>query len=451
MYDLGTAHQHSNELDFGNLAALQFASGDSMTAMFNFFMSSSATGNGSNETIFAQYEITGSISGWSIRSQANDPPTFCRLLIGNGGATSAVNMPVFAEDTVESMGITYDDSTNIANGYLQGGTTIETTGVTTNFAANTTTPFTIGDDAVATALGCRLGHVMIWDRVLSASEVNIYHAGEFVPAYNNLVFWTPGINLAEGDLVSGSPAINDNVAITTDAVDSKFSGSGIVTPARNRAGRSLRLFRIAPEVYTMEVPLEYLDLELGDCVSFAHNTLPRAATIINAIESNFMLEPWMKMFAHVLESKINMDKHTLELKLINSDAYILQSWQSNIVKNAPVGSSTGTGEYYYSDPTLGLAKDITRNSTHYIEDTSGQTTGSTKLAEVAPFKLKTNHQGTRYEEAYTNLVKNSAFLEDGAGPPTFLDTTETTGTGGTITALTDMTTISPGSLFSTLR
>ncbi len=76
------------------------------------------------------------------------------------------------------------------------------------------------------------------------------------------------------------------MTLFTDAVDSMFSGSGTILPHREVAGRNLRLFRIAPEIYKLVVPLEYLSLELGDAIGLAHDSPPRASSILDSIESH---------------------------------------------------------------------------------------------------------------------------------------------------------------------
>ena len=268
-----------------------------------------------------------------------------------------------------------------------------------------------------------VGQGMMWGNYfLTEAEVDMYHAGKSVPAAANLSFWDkftaePGADLIFGDAGTESGTI----ALFSDGVDSNFSGSGTILPHRELAGRNLRLFRMAPEIYKLVVPLEYLSLELGDAIGLAHDSPPRASSILDSLEDHFMLDNWRRMYCVVLGRSIQPKDNTVALTVMNMESAICLMSGSALTKIRVNSEQDGTTRL-----NLGASETIARNSVHFIVETSEET-GVIRLASVARFSEKTNHRGTIHEDAITNDVTNSAFLVG-----SFTDWTESLGTGGAV-------------------
>lgn len=281
-------------------------------------------------------------------------------------------------------------------------------------------------------LGCQLGHVMIYPNyVYTDAEVQQYHAGVIVPAPANLGFWSPMITEAgsgEDDLIHGyTGAEIGTITVIGDSVDSMFAGQGLLLPHRQLAGYSIRVLSLAPETYKLSVPQEYAALALGSEALIADGNLPAASSLLASLSEHFMLDDWRAMNAVILEGDIQPDG-SLPLVVYNRMPSMCLFYQTLALDKGQLVNNEEEGT---ASLVPWAAQTNSRNSTHFIEDATEETSRP-RLASVGRFSAKTNHRGTLYEVGVKNLVQNSAFLDDGAGPPTFLDTTEVLGTGGTI-------------------
>lgn len=274
-----------------------------------------------------------------------------------------------------------------------------------------------------------VGQCMAWaGYVLTDSEREQYHSGVVVPAPENLSFWEKCIAEPGADLIFGDAGTeNGTVTLFGDDVDSMFSGQGFLLPHRQLPGHSIRILSCSPELYRLTVPPEYAALLLGSDVSIHDGELPAASSVLAQLNEHFMLDNYRGMDGVILEANIepNMELSMLILNRLPAMSLFYQTMtldKGHLVNNEEEGTAS---------LVPWAAQTNSRNSQHYIEDATAEIS-RVQLSSVGRFSAKTNHLGTLYEVDVKQLVQNSAFLDDGAGPPTFLDTTEVLGTGGTV-------------------
>ena len=422
MFNYGTTNPHQNRYIYGDIPRMDLLT--SISVAVKVHIPSGNTGSYGLRIIVSDLS---SISGWSLRLLTSDDSTVWdpTLRIGTGGTTLdfAGGGNLYPMD--ETVSIVARWVSGSGKMHVFGFTEVET--VSAGVPATNTAEMCIGgEDAANLGLGCRVGQVMVWPNYfLTDVERDLYHNGVVVPAPANLGFWDPCTAEPGQDRIFLDSGTEENtVTLTSDNVDTNFAGSGVILPHREVVGRNLRIFRMAPEVWKAVVPGEFLSLELGDEVGLAHPDIPRASSILADLDEHYMLGSWRQMYCAVLEREAIEASHEVALTLLNMEPSITYFYNS--LRTTTTVNDEGEGTAVWN---LGATQAIDRASAHYIADTS-ELADATQLAAISLFSPKTNHRGTIYEDGYTNIIGNSAALEDGAGPPAVAGWAENLGTGG---------------------
>ena len=441
MFDFGTVNTHAHSMRYGDLERLDLSGSYSLA--FKLLVPSGNTNSYNNGFIISKTDVISSNHhGWFIRHSLATGSTYdIQMQHGDGTAaqddtylTSGLddtdNLEVLTHDETHSIVLRFNADTDISLMQADGFPDNRETGQDKLIDVNTKElSFGRSSDDGATGLGCLLGQVMIWPGyILTDEERDQYHAGVVVPGAANLSFWDkcivdPGIDQIFGDAGTNS----GSVTLTGNDVDGMFSGQGLLLPHRQLAGYNIRILSQAPEVYKISVPQEYAALSLGDEVLISDGNLPSASSLLGSLNEHFMLDDWRSMNAVILEASIQPNGD-LNLVVFNRMPAMSLFWQTAALDTGNLVNSNEDGTALLI-PWAAQTND--RNSQHFIIDATEETT-HVRLASIGRFSAKTNHRGTLYEVGVENLVTNSAFLDDGAGPPVFVDYVEEFGTGGTI-------------------
>ena len=430
MFDPGTASAHANRHDHG--LATKFDNLTDVSIAIKFRLVAAAAWSAGRH-IFGK---DSSGAGFFIRASGSTRGTY-RFATHTGSNILTANTALVAADDVTYSVVGRHRSAlpalNEIN--IQGVEVVESSNAA-NRDPGDGDNVTICSHPNTSGAAVIVGQAMIWPNYrLTDEEVDQYHAGLVLPAGAKLGFWDkctvePGVDLVAG----GSSAEAGTITLFADGVDNLFSGQGLLLPHRQLAGHNIRVLSCAPELYKLLVPQEYAALALGSEILAADANLPAASSLLASLEEHFMLDDFRAMNAVILQANIesNGDLSLLVLSRMPSMSYFF----------ATAALDRGVFVNTKEEGTASLIPWATmtnnRNSQHYIVD-STEESDRARLASVGRFSTRINHRGTRFEPAVKQLVENSAFLANGAGPPTFLDTTEVLGTGGAINAVTEST------------
>lgn len=193
------------------------------------------------------------------------------------------------------------------------------------------------------------------------------------------------------------------------------------------AAVDIRIFRATPETYKVVVPYKYLDLEVMDSVVLSHDSVARAASILDSISDHMMIDVWRGMYSQIVHIDDDMTSMELTITLKNMDRIncLLASTGA-----APFDVNSDDTIAEISQRRLGVASisaGATRHETRaelaYIPDSSARY-GHVRLAKVIWGVAKMNHLGTLIESAAPgNDIDSSCFIN------ALADYTLTTSTG----------------------
>lgn len=435
-WDHGTVNGHGNAYWYGDQERLD-GDGSFGIAVHGYFPSGTS-GVTTNRTIFGKYQSGAGISGWYIRTDNSDGRLLlCSRNDGSGALENFSVMSAVAEDTEFAAFFRYDAVNQIGRAQVLGQPEKVTTGLSEPVAAHTREVF-IGNNGHTGSTGAamHIGHPMAWMNYHPGDEVvNEYFAGR-IGAPANLSFWVTCIDETTAnvdDKVFGDTGTEQGtVGVVARDFDSKFSSSGTILPHQFVGGMNMRLFSIAPGVLEVELPLEFLQVGLGDYFGVAHPDLPQAASVVDLIQDNYAADEWMQAHTFVLGRGFHWSADRMSVKLRLLDLTPKMAFFFATGRTQERGNDSGEGEAVWNQ---GWTLDNARNSTAYVVDTS-ELSDRKSLAAVAQFQSKTNHRGTLYEGAFKTLVNNNSALVDGAGPPAIADWAESLGTGGASTKVT---------------
>lgn len=430
MYDPGTTNAHTNRYDYGDLTRLD--SLVDVTWACRVHIKTAATW-GTGRHIFGK-DSSGGL-GFYLRSAATRGIVTASTQ-GGGGTRNVSNAIAMADDITYSIVIRSHSVDQRLNIQIDGLDESETDDAVSADPGNSE-EITICSHPDQTGAAVIVGQCMVWPNYyLTDAERSQYHAGLVVPAAANLSFWEPCIAEPGADLIFGDTGTeNGTITLFSDAVgDSMFTGQGFLLPHRQLAGYNIRILSCSPELYKFHVPAEYAALSLGADIRIADGNLPAGTTLLGTLNEHFMLDDWRGLDAVILEANIEPNGE-LSMLVYSRMPSMSLFWQTQTLDTGHFVNSSEEGTASLV-PWASMTN--SRNSQHFIVDSSEESS-RVKLGSVPRFSSKTNHFGTLYEDAAKNLVQNSAFLDNGAGPPTFLDMTEDLGTGATITAVSSTT------------
>ncbi len=332
---------------------------------------------------------------------------------GSGGDSAAHTSTAFTVDSTPHMtGYLWRDSGNILRGYYDG--LVENTAVSysTNFGANSDV-FRWGSVGASLGPACKIGQIMIWagdtSNLPSDSEVDSwaaqYYAGDVIPRPDLLKVWI------KGDTVSGVVNQIDNATVTVgggvsahaDPIDSYFSTQ--LEPARTIASHRLWRQRSEVPLYTLVVPLDFLNLELMDLFNLSHDSYPQSATRLTDLE---LLDKWRRGIVRLVGHEFRPLERQVVLSFVPHRG--VTYWSTDEYPHGTNDNKDGLAR-------LGNGGDlsVSRGSFAYLPQpniTKIEVTQDTEgrfLKSVAVGQEKINHQGMLTEEAADQPILNSAF------------------------------------------
>lgn len=446
MLDFGTVGQHGNAYFYGNQSRMDFELGYGIA--FKYYIPSGRTGTLTNAAIFSQWDIAAANpSGWRLRTHASDS-LLLQMVHGDGSGNDTFGTTVpLKENTLYSVFVRWGGPTGAGGIYEEIGTfdvfgveSVSTSGVDRdiNSHSNDLSIGRDGDDATSGA-AVYAGQIMVWPNYRPTDEeVLQYNLNETLPAPASLGFWVRGTVEPADDLsdFADTGTEQGTVGLFSESTsDNAFQGSGRILPHRARGGRGIRMFRFAPELYTVSVPAEHLDLEIGDKVILAHGSAPMSSTEYDLRRETSLLEDWMGLKCVILSRKFKSQEGRIEFVLWNIKPSLCLHYHSHITEHP--GSVDFEGQ---ASVNMGAVVTNQRNSDHFVLGCACGALGlPQQLISIPRLALKTNHEGTIFEPGVANLWINSAGLVDGAGPPALANTTQSLGTGGAVAKVDDDT------------
>lgn len=432
------AEAHGDAYFYGDLGRFDLVT--KMSGGIKLYVPADAdkTGSSIQRNILGKYATPSGVDGFFLSSGITSNEKKLQLTLGSGTTNDSLALTVDIETETEfSLFWRIDLDEGVGDIRVDSNPPdVKETWNNTDFG-ETTNEFSIGNRSFSTDDGfaCQLAHPMLWlDYYMPDGEVAKYQLGREVPAPSNLSLWVTCIDETSAnttDKVFGDTGTEQGaVSVVSRDFDGDFSSSGLILPHQFVAGMNMRLFRIAPDLLEVELPLEFLRVGLGDYFGVSHPDLPQAASLLHLIADNYAAPDWMHSHTFVIARGLNPETMTVKLRLL--DLTPKMCFLAASAKTEESVNDSGEGEYVVNQ---GWTLDNDRGTTAYILDTSELAGGSKTLAPVAPFKAKTNHRGTLYEKAFKTLIANNAGLVDGSGTA-IADWAESLGTGGTADKVT---------------
>ena len=72
----------------------------------------------------------------------------------------------------------------------------------------------------------------------------------------------------------------------------------------------------------MVVPYSFLSEDVMDSLGFAHDSVPRAASILDDLASHQLIDPWRRQYSQILHIDDDSDKMQLVFTLLNLEPII---------------------------------------------------------------------------------------------------------------------------------
>lgn len=207
-------------------------------------------------------------------------------------------------------------------------------------------------------------------------------------------------------------------------------------PFREVAGRQIRLFQNTPETYQVVVPYDFLDLDVMDEIGLAHDSVARAASLLDSLPEHMLRDKWRRMYSQILQIDDNFEDFTLTLTLMNMEPFICLLWDTGSapfdVNNDTSLSEVGQRRQGIAALSAGAGRTEERADAAFIVDSSSKP-NFLRLAKVLDGVAKSNNFGTLSEDAIGNDVLNSCFIDDTAGDPDGWTLVKSTGSIGIVT------------------
>lgn len=351
MYDFGSANDHSNAILLSDLSALDAPTSYSMA----FWLDWDAASSGTWAEIFSKWVAT---AGWIVRI---NPGTNNKLLVlhtSAAGTSTSITSDSNVGGSEESWVITWNGTqiNLFRNGVPEASNPFA---MTRTIGANAAQVCIGNRAALSLGFGGKIGHVMHWNgTVLSAGEAVQYHKG-VIPQREFLTFWAKGTRLVGKDEIGGRVADDEGtVSLAAGACDGYYS-SVAQTPIEI-AGMELHRSRIEPRIYTVNVPIEFLDKEAMEDLLFVSDEGLEHSGV------GFGLGDAPKRLVRITGIK-PIDENTARLTLRDLSRYTT-TFYDQLIAPTTIGEKQ-LGAFRVYPP--GVSKTISRASSVWVEQAGG--------------------------------------------------------------------------------
>ena len=164
--------------------------------------------------------------------------------------------------------------------------------------------------------------------------------------------------------------------------------------------RKLRRSRFPEDTYSLPVPIEFLALELLDDLNISHDSLPRAATLLQNLAVDQLVKDWQRMYALHIKQTVNLNDMSMVVDFSNAEPHICYFW---CTEKLPFAVSDKEDGLAIMD--VGSLWTFTRDSVAWLEQSDG------RVVPVSSNLEKRNHIGYLSEDGNTDLILNSNFQD----------------------------------------
>lgn len=288
--------------------------------------------------------------------------------------------------------------------------------------SSNTDQFAIGNDSNLGHGGpYAVGHLMMWPNYeLTSAEISQYHAGVTVPALASLGFWHRGIEHPGADEISGTPFLQaGGPVLFANAVDAFFLES-VLEDYLQMATLKLLAKGKLPEFVPVTVPWRFVAAELMEPVNASMSTLPSSASALERIREHGLVDKWRRQFGTLVSAKMVPLTHQYDLVFKRREHQMVTYFSTDQLTGLTSAEKPGLAR-----TDLGGIINVDRNTKALLVQETNQVhsmvlipaanRNGSAFMPVGAFEEKINHLGFLSEDANTNDVQNSAFLNSGAG------------------------------------
>ncbi len=409
MISFGSTDNHTNALDFTDLAALD----GNVQYMVGLWLKQLATPAAQRTMLSDGVSVFD--AGWAL--QSGDAGTI-RIRHNDGAAETAIQVTAnLADGVIHSLLWVW---TSAVVWHYFDGVFVAQTALTRARNANALA-FILGNStAKNVGYPYQIGHYMYWHNLVQSraeADLNaaIFHAHQSIPRSDKLTFYYKGTANPGLDEISRTvPTVAGSVSLVGDAVDAYYQ----TVAQQHLRIASHRLLRRSTEEprYRLRVPLRFVNVEPMDLTNLSHSDLPLAASRLATLETDQLMKPWQRLIVRAIAKETLYLERAFAFDLKDHESFGCTFWSSD---RLPEGTSARFEGLARLDNGSRLVVD--RSSAGYLEQPSNvkveisQETEGGFIRQVDLGLEKMNHVGFLAEDATTNFVLNNCAKDSESG------------------------------------